>query len=118
MMTMCGNSFISPWSMRKKVSLMATKENVYRLEGLSCMNCAATFEKNIQAIDTVEAVQVNFGASKITVDGDASIAELEEAGAFDGIKVFPERERQTEEKESFFKKRDNVTAMISVLFIV
>src|SRR5690625_3791799 len=97
---------------------MGNKENVYRLQGLSCMNCAAKFEKNIRDIDSVEDVQVNFGASKVMVQGEASIEQLEQAGAFDGIKVYPERERQIEQKESFWKKRENVTAMISVIFIV
>lgn len=82
------------------------------------MNCAAKFEKNIRDIDSVEDVQVNFGASKVMVQGDASIEQLEKAGAFDGIKVYPERERHIEQKVSFLKKRENVTAMISVLFIV
>ena len=97
---------------------MENKENVYRLQGLSCMNCAAKFEKNIRDIDSVEDVQVNFGASKVTVQGEASIEQLEHAGAFDGIKVYPERERLIVQKESFWKKRENVTAMISVIFIV
>lgn len=97
---------------------MQNDTNVYRLQGLSCANCAAKFEKNIESIDSVEAVQVNFGAAKLTVSGEASIEQLEKAGAFDGIKVLPERQRQTEEKESFWKKRHNLTAMIAVVFII
>ncbi|HLS60998.1 MAG TPA: heavy metal translocating P-type ATPase [Virgibacillus sp.] len=97
---------------------MPNDTNVYRLQGLSCANCAAKFEKNIEAIESVEAVQVNFGAAKLTVDGEASIEQLEKAGAFDGIKVLPERQRHIEEKEPFWKKRHNLTAMISVVFII
>ncbi|MBP1970524.1 Cd2+/Zn2+-exporting ATPase [Virgibacillus natechei] len=97
---------------------MMDKNNVYRLQGLSCTNCAAKFEKNIRNIHTVDDVQLNFGAAKITVKGEASIDQLEQAGAFDGIKVFPERQRQPEEKNSFWKKRENSTAMISLVFIV
>lgn len=104
--------------MRRKVRMMASSTNVYRLQGLSCMNCAAKFEKNIREIRTVEDVQLNFGASKITVQGEASVEQLTKAGAFDGIKVYPERQRQIIEKEPFYKKRENVLAMISVLFIV
>ena len=62
---------------------MNDERHVYRLQGLSCMNCAATFEKNIRNIDTVENVQVNFGASKLTIEGEASVEQLEEAGALD-----------------------------------
>ncbi len=84
---------------------------------MSCTNCAAKFEKNIRDIQTVNNVDLNFGASKITVYGDASIEQLEQAGAFDGIKVYPERQRQTEKKEPFWKNRENVMAMVSLFFI-
>lgn len=96
---------------------MNDERHVYRLQGLSCMNCAATFEKNIRNIDTVENVQVNFGASKLTIEGEASVEQLEEAGAFDHIKVFPEKQPVLEGKIPFWKKRENIAAMISVVFI-
>lgn len=98
--------------------MMANGANVYRLQGLSCMSCAAKFEENIRDIQTVEDVQLNFGASKITIEGEATIDQLEIAGAFDGIKVYPERQHQDIEKEPFYKKRENISAMISVLFII
>ncbi|AUJ23928.1 heavy metal translocating P-type ATPase [Virgibacillus dokdonensis] len=95
---------------------MEENKNVYRLQGLSCANCAAKFEKNIRAIETVDDVQINFGASKVTVQGEASVQQLEAAGAFDDIKVFPERERLTEHKQSFWKKKSNLTTLFSFLF--
>lgn len=97
---------------------MSHERQVYRLQGLSCMNCAATFEKNIREIDTVEEVELNFGASKVTVYGEASIEQLERAGAFDHIKVYPDEQRTIEEKIPFWKKRENIAAMIAVIFIV
>ncbi|PAV28236.1 heavy metal translocating P-type ATPase [Virgibacillus profundi] len=97
---------------------MADNTNSYRLQGLSCTNCAAKFEKNIRDIDTVEDVQLNFGAAKITVQGEATIEQLEEAGAFDRIKVFPERQRVTEQKEVFWKKTENIAALISLFLII
>ena len=63
--------------------MMSANENIYRLQGLSCMNCAAKFEKNIREIDTVDDVLLNFGASKVTIHGEATIKQLEHAGAFD-----------------------------------
>ncbi|MFC2947034.1 heavy metal translocating P-type ATPase [Virgibacillus sediminis] len=96
---------------------METAKQTYRLEGLSCTNCAAKFEKNIRDIQTVEDVQLNFGASKVTVEGEASVRQLEEAGAFDGIKVYPERERQ-QPKDPFWKKRENLLPLISLLFTI
>ncbi|KDP68756.1 hypothetical protein SEVCU013_0095 [Staphylococcus epidermidis VCU013] len=34
---------------------------------------------------------MNFGASKIDVYGNASVEELEKAGAFENLKVIPEK---------------------------
>lgn len=82
------------------------------------MDCAGKFEKNIRKIDTVEDVQLNFGAAKITVSGEASINQLEQAGAFDGIKVFPENERHIETKIPIWKKRENILAIISLFFVI
>ncbi|SDK27283.1 heavy metal translocating P-type ATPase [Sediminibacillus albus] len=96
---------------------MENNSNVYRLQGLSCTNCAAKFEKNIRSIESVEDVELNFGASKMKVIGKASISQLEQAGAFDGIKVLPERQRQTESKESMWSKRENLQTTIALLLV-
>ncbi|WP_050179674.1 heavy metal translocating P-type ATPase [Domibacillus robiginosus] len=97
---------------------MSETKNVYRLQGLSCTSCAAKFEKNIREIQTVEDVQLNFGASKIAVVGEASVEQLEAAGAFDGIKVFPDRQKLTEEKIPFWQKRENKNTMVSLFFLL
>ena len=73
---------------------MATIEKTeYRLENLTCASCAMKFEKNVKDLPTVEDVQVNFGASKLSLTGNVTVEDLEAAGAFDGIKVFPAAER-------------------------
>lgn len=97
---------------------MASEKNVYRLQNLSCTSCAAKFEKNIRQIDSVEDVQLNFGASKLTVAGNASILQLEEAGAFDGIKVFPEKQRIIKQHTPFWKKRENQTTIASLVLLL
>nr|WP_082220410.1 heavy metal translocating P-type ATPase [Domibacillus robiginosus] len=94
------------------------KKHVYRLQGLSCANCAAKFEKNIRDIQSVEDVQLNFGASKVAIIGDASVEQLEAAGAFDGIKVYPEREKRKEERVPFWQKRANKNTMVSLFFLI
>lgn len=97
---------------------LANSKETYRLQGLSCTSCAAKFEKNIREIETVNDVQLNFGASKITIYGDATIQELEQAGSFDGIKVYPERHKVVQEKESFWKKRENQKTLMSLLLLI
>jgi len=91
-------------------------KQVYRLQGLSCTDCAKKFTDNVQSLPTVDQVDLNFGAAKLTVTGDASIEELERAGAFDGIKVYPERTK-TFQKTPLWKKRENILALIALLFI-
>lgn len=97
---------------------MSKETNVYQLRNLSCTNCAAKFEKNIREIPSVQDVQLNFGASKITIAGEASIEELEKAGSFDGIKVYPAKQRIIESKEPFWKKRENQTTLLSLFFVI
>jgi len=99
-------------------ALQNSKET-YRLQGLSCTNCAAKFEKNIRDIQTVNEVQLNFGASKITIYGEATVEQLEAAGAFDGIKVIPERQKRNEEpKIPFWQKKENRNTMVSLFFLL
>lgn len=90
----------------------------YRLQNLSCASCAAKFEKNVKAIPAVQDAQVNFGASKITVIGDINVDQLEEAGAFDGIKVSQSKTRTIEKSTPFYRKTENILAGISLLFVV
>lgn len=98
-------------------------KNVYRVEGFTCANCAGKFENNVKQIPGVQDAKVNFGASKVAVYGDATIEELEKAGAFENLKVIPEKpvravtqEDKKVVKEPFYKKHS--TLLNATLFIV
>jgi len=97
------------------------REQLYRLEGLSCTNCAATFERNVKQLPGVRDAKVNFGASKLAVIGDATVLELEEAGAFDRLKVIPEgrsreaKQASAERKEPFMQRHRSL--LIASLFL-
>ncbi|WP_414050567.1 heavy metal translocating P-type ATPase [Macrococcus animalis] len=96
---------------------MSKAHESYRLEGLSCTNCAAKFVKNIEAIPGVEGVDLNFGAAKLNVAGEVSIEQLEEAGKFDHIKVRPANVRRVQ-KIPFYKNKAHLPFAIAlVLFI-
>ncbi|HEM1379838.1 TPA: HAD-IC family P-type ATPase, partial [Listeria monocytogenes] len=61
-----------------------------------------------------------FGASKITVTGEASIQQVEQAGAFEHLKIIPEKESFTDpehftDHQSFIRK--NWRLLLSGLFI-
>jgi Zn2+/Cd2+-exporting ATPase len=95
------------------------KKNVYRVQGFTCTGCAGTYENNVKAIPSVKDAQVNFGAAKITVYGDATIEELEKAGAFEGLKVYPEKQKLEVKKEPFWKRKATIrTAASAVLLLV
>ncbi|WP_123914602.1 heavy metal translocating P-type ATPase [Bacillus sp. FJAT-42376] len=68
-------------------------QHVYRVQGFTCAHCAGKFERNVQAITGVHDAKVNFGASKLTVFGTASIEEIEHAGAFENLKVHKDDRR-------------------------
>ncbi|MGG1312307.1 heavy metal translocating P-type ATPase [Cohnella laeviribosi] len=91
------------------------EKQVYRVQGLTCTNCAGIFEKNVKKLPGVADAQVNFGASKITVIGNATIEELEKAGAFENLKVIPEKQRVAEKKEPFWKENGN--ALLSAMLM-
>ncbi|WP_413059258.1 heavy metal translocating P-type ATPase [Sporosarcina sp. 179-K 3D1 HS] len=100
---------------------MATvNENEYRLENLTCANCALKFERNVKNLPSVDEAQVNFGASKLRFSGSATIEELEAAGAFDGIKVVPlhQEQRKLEPKTPFYKRKENIVSFISLIFLL
>ncbi|MEI3604192.1 heavy metal translocating P-type ATPase [Pseudogracilibacillus sp. SE30717A] len=94
-----------------------TNEVTYKLQGLSCANCAAKFEKNIREIDTVKDAHVNFAAAKVSVQGEVTIKQLERAGSFDNIKIF-EEEETIPEKQAFLTKRENITTIIAFLLLL
>lgn len=98
-------------------------KTVYRVQGFSCANCAGKFEGNVQKLPEVTDAKVNFGASKISVYGTATIDELEQAGAFENLKVTPETKigvtnQKTDDKKEedpFLKKHS--TLLYSILLI-
>ncbi|MCG3419709.1 cadmium-translocating P-type ATPase [Oceanobacillus sp. GSFE11] len=98
-------------------------KSVYRVEGFSCANCAGKFEKNVKNLPGVQDAKVNFGASKISVYGETSVEELEKAGAFESLKVSPEKpireakkEIEKEKKEPFYKRHS--TLLYASLLII
>ncbi|OXS59975.1 heavy metal translocating P-type ATPase [Cohnella sp. CIP 111063] len=91
------------------------EKQVYRVQGFTCTNCAGKFENNVKALPGVADAQVNFGASKITVFGQTTVDDLEKAGAFENLKVTPEKQRIIEKREPLWKENWNV--IVSVLLM-
>ncbi|WP_411954711.1 heavy metal translocating P-type ATPase [Alkalibacillus sp. S2W] len=70
-------------------------QETYYVQGMSCSSCAKTFEDNVKEIKSVDDAEVNFGASKITVYGEASIDDLEKAGSFEKLAVSKEYSKKS-----------------------
>lgn len=94
---------------------MSHEQQLYRVEGISCTNCAKTFENNIKRLEGVRDAEVNFAASKVVVDGNTTTAEIEKAGAFEGIKVVDDP-NEKQKKESFWMR--NYRLIIAAALII
>ncbi|SHG32769.1 heavy metal translocating P-type ATPase [Ornithinibacillus halophilus] len=94
-----------------------SQQKVFQVQGISCANCAKTFEKNIQRMEGVREAEVNFAASKVTVLGEATANDIEKAGAFENIKVVHDDLEDTGKKEPFFIRYDRlILASILIIF--
>ncbi|MEC5188939.1 heavy metal translocating P-type ATPase [Geobacillus thermodenitrificans] len=103
--------------MANEQALEQLETKTYRVQGLTCTNCAAKFEQNVKALPGVKEAKVNFGAAKLTVWGEATIEELEQAGAFERLKIREERERITR-REPFWKKKENWNILASAVLLL
>lgn len=101
----------------QQVKLSEEEMKTYRVQGFTCTNCAAIFENNVKDLPGVEDAKVNFGASKVYVKGNATIEELEKAGAFENLKIRDEKEQKVE-REPFWKQKANFKVYISALLLV
>lgn len=89
----------------------------YRVQGFTCANCAATFESNVKELPGVNNAKVNFGASKVYVQGNTTVEELEKAGAFENLTIRDEKEQKIGHAP-FWKQKENIKVYISVLLLV
>jgi Cd2+/Zn2+-exporting ATPase len=61
----------------------------FRVEGMDCAACAQTLQKRVAALDGVRAAEVSFGAAAMTVEGDASDADVVAAVTRAGYRARP-----------------------------
>ncbi|MFJ7755954.1 heavy metal translocating P-type ATPase [Peribacillus muralis] len=97
--------------------MVESPSKTYRIQGLSCTNCAAKFENNVRSLEGVDDAKINFGASKISVQGSATIEEIEKAGAFDNLKIRDEQQ-QVSHKEPFWKQKENMKVVFSAILLL
>lgn len=88
----------------------------YRIQGLSCADCAKTFETNVKNLNGVVDAKINFGASKITVTDKTTLEALEKAEAFDNLKLRGENQKKVEQGP-FWKQKENMKVYLSALLV-
>ncbi|WP_066189888.1 heavy metal translocating P-type ATPase [Gracilibacillus timonensis] len=98
-------------------SLTKKETKTYRVQGFSCAGCAKTFENNIKKLQGVEDAEVNFGASKVYVQGQTTVEELEKAGAFEHLKVRDENEQKVDH-EPFWRQKETIKVYISAILLL
>ncbi|MGG6447675.1 heavy metal translocating P-type ATPase [Pseudobacillus badius] len=101
----------------KQAQLSEQEMKTYRIQGFTCANCANIFENNVKELPGVQDAKVNFGASKVYVQGNVTIEELEKAGAFENLKVRDEKEQKVE-REPFWKQKENIKVYISAILLM
>ncbi|WP_138417618.1 heavy metal translocating P-type ATPase [Aquibacillus sediminis] len=101
----------------RNTNLSEEEMKTYRVQGFSCTSCASTFEKNVKELPGVQDAKVNFGASKVSVQGKTTIEELEKAGAFENLKVRDEKEQKIE-TEPFWRQKETIKVYLSALLLV
>ena len=47
----------------------------FKIQGLDCANCAARLEREIQEVDGVESVNINFMTEKMVIEYDENNGE-------------------------------------------
>lgn len=78
------------------------QKHTLRLEGLECADCAAKLEKKIRQVPGVTEIQINFGASKMTVDHSTDISKIINRVAEAGYRAVPV-ENGGSSRTSFFR---------------
>lgn len=91
------------------------EKHVFRIEGLSCSNCAARFERNVNRIPSVRRATVHFTTAKLVVEGNPTEEELEQAGAFDQLKIVKHVQRR---KVSPWKSMASLRTVLSGVFLL
>jgi len=94
-------------------------KKTYFVEGMTCAHCAGQFEDNLKKLGNVANATVNFAASKVTVSGHVSLAEITAAGAFENLIVHPEgSEPRVFEHKPFWRQAENIKVLIALIVLL
>lgn len=72
-----------------KIRELSGKELIFTIEGISCLDCAGEFEKAVNRLPNVEHAVLNTMTGELTVQGQATLEELNRLGDAEGYVIRP-----------------------------
>jgi Cd2+/Zn2+-exporting ATPase len=71
-------------------SLTKSRITVFKIDGISCMDCAQKFEKAVSELPGVVKATLNTMTGKLTVEGEANVTAIQELGKEEDYTITPE----------------------------
>ena len=59
----------------------------FQVKGISCLDCAAEFERNVQALGSVEKAQLNTITGELTIVGEVDIKDIKRLGKVEDYEI-------------------------------
>ncbi|QSO53105.1 cadmium-translocating P-type ATPase [Alicyclobacillus curvatus] len=81
-------------------SLIRPTKTVFRVEGITCLDCAAKFEKNVAALPGVTGVVLNSTVGKITIEGEVTIEQVLQEAKKENYRIVPDGVTQAQQDQS------------------
>lgn len=69
---------------------------VFQVDGITCLDCAAKFEKNVAALPGVTRASLNATAGKLTIEGEADLEAIRREGKQENYTIVPIEEARKE----------------------
>lgn len=69
---------------------------VFQVDGITCLDCAAKFEKNVAALPGVTRASLNATAGKLTIEGEVDLEAIRREGKQENYTIFPIEEARKE----------------------
>ncbi|MCL6454050.1 heavy metal translocating P-type ATPase [Alicyclobacillus macrosporangiidus] len=79
--------------MTTEVQQLRKNKAVFRVEGITCLDCATKFEKNVAALPGVTRAVLNPTTGRLIVEGNADLDKIRQEGKKENYRIFPENER-------------------------
>lgn len=71
-------------------STAKSKVTVFKVEGITCMDCAQKFEQAVNKLPGVTKATLNAMTGKLTIEGEANLTAIQELGKEEDYTIVPE----------------------------